>query len=273
MPVHLPHTQLEPLQLTSSSPFFCHNSSNISNLIPPLLLFLPHSATLAVPPSFRHSYCSSLIPPLLLFLPHSATLTVPPSFRHSYCSSLIPPLLLFLPHSATLKHIFYSHHSIPYFYFTTSTQQVFSIFFFPNLLPLLLPSTTTPSNTMNSYSSLSQSPGSRECSDQSFDYMFKLLIIGNSSVGKTSFLFRYCDNSFTSAFVSTVGIDFKVSNMRMLLLTMTNISFQFQPSVLINFAFSNYVTIFSPLKTFEYLLPELIYRSCLYLFIAIFIFY
>uniref|UniRef100_A0A915EBF6 Ras-related protein Rab-3 n=1 Tax=Ditylenchus dipsaci TaxID=166011 RepID=A0A915EBF6_9BILA len=46
--------------------------------------------------------------------------------------------------------------------------------------------------------------------DQNFDYMFKLLIIGNSSVGKTSFLFRYCDDSFTSAFVSTVGIDFKI---------------------------------------------------------------
>ncbi|KAI6229910.1 hypothetical protein M3Y99_01126900 [Aphelenchoides fujianensis] len=43
--------------------------------------------------------------------------------------------------------------------------------------------------------------------------MFKLLIIGNSSVGKTSFLFRYCDDSFTSAFVSTVGIDFKVKTV------------------------------------------------------------
>lgn len=49
--------------------------------------------------------------------------------------------------------------------------------------------------------------------DNSFDYMFKLLIIGNSSVGKTSFLFRYCDDSFTSAFVSTVGIDFKVKQV------------------------------------------------------------
>ncbi|VDN23261.1 unnamed protein product [Cylicostephanus goldi] len=43
--------------------------------------------------------------------------------------------------------------------------------------------------------------------------LFKLLIIGNSSVGKTSFLFRYCDDSFTSAFVSTVGIDFKVKTV------------------------------------------------------------
>ncbi|XP_063687507.1 ras-related protein Rab-3-like [Bolinopsis microptera] len=52
-----------------------------------------------------------------------------------------------------------------------------------------------------------------DANDQTFDYMFKLLIIGNSSVGKTSFLFRYCDNSFTQAFVSTVGIDFKVKTV------------------------------------------------------------
>lgn len=54
---------------------------------------------------------------------------------------------------------------------------------------------------------------SRDASDQNFDYMFKLLIIGNSSVGKTSFLFRYADDTFTSAFVSTVGIDFKVKTI------------------------------------------------------------
>nr|XP_057930497.1 ras-related protein Rab-3D-like isoform X1 [Doryrhamphus excisus] len=53
----------------------------------------------------------------------------------------------------------------------------------------------------------------RDAADQNFDYMFKLLLIGNSSVGKTSFLFRYTDNSFTSAFVSTVGIDFKVKTI------------------------------------------------------------
>lgn len=53
----------------------------------------------------------------------------------------------------------------------------------------------------------------KENPDQNFDYMFKLLIIGNSSVGKTSFLFRYADDTFTSAFVSTVGIDFKVKTV------------------------------------------------------------
>uniref|UniRef100_A0A8C5R9I5 Ras-related protein Rab-3 n=1 Tax=Leptobrachium leishanense TaxID=445787 RepID=A0A8C5R9I5_9ANUR len=55
--------------------------------------------------------------------------------------------------------------------------------------------------------------GHKDASDQNFDYMFKLLIIGNSSVGKTSFLFRYADDTFTSAFVSTVGIDFKVKTV------------------------------------------------------------
>ncbi|VDL92344.1 unnamed protein product [Schistocephalus solidus] len=49
----------------------------------------------------------------------------------------------------------------------------------------------------------------KDAADQNFDYMFKLLIIGNSSVGKTSFLVRYAEDNFTSAFVSTVGIDFK----------------------------------------------------------------
>ncbi|XP_027267388.1 LOW QUALITY PROTEIN: ras-related protein Rab-3D [Cricetulus griseus] len=53
----------------------------------------------------------------------------------------------------------------------------------------------------------------RDAADQNFDYMFKLLLIGNSSVGKTSFLFRYADDSFTPAFVSTVGIDFKVKTV------------------------------------------------------------
>lgn len=62
-------------------------------------------------------------------------------------------------------------------------------------------------------SRLQQQPSQKDAADQNFDYMFKLLIIGNSSVGKTSFLFRYADDSFTSAFVSTVGIDFKVKTV------------------------------------------------------------
>ncbi|KAK7888686.1 hypothetical protein WMY93_024246 [Mugilogobius chulae] len=67
--------------------------------------------------------------------------------------------------------------------------------------------------TLIKMASANSTYGQKEASDQNFDYMFKILIIGNSSVGKTSFLFRYADDSFTPAFVSTVGIDFKVKTI------------------------------------------------------------
>ena len=49
--------------------------------------------------------------------------------------------------------------------------------------------------------------------DPNFDYMYKILIVGNSGVGKTAFLVRYCDDVFSSTFVATVGIDFKVKSL------------------------------------------------------------
>jgi len=55
-------------------------------------------------------------------------------------------------------------------------------------------------------------PGA-EYSDMNFDCMFKILLIGNSGVGKTSFLLQYCEGKFNPAFVSTVGIDFKVKTV------------------------------------------------------------
>ncbi len=66
---------------------------------------------------------------------------------------------------------------------------------------------------MASVTDLHLQSSQKDAADQNFDYMFKLLIIGNSSVGKTCLLFRYADDSFTSAFVSTVGIDFKVKTV------------------------------------------------------------
>lgn len=39
--------------------------------------------------------------------------------------------------------------------------------------------------------------------------IMKILLIGDSSVGKSSMLSRYVDNKFSSDFITTVGIDFK----------------------------------------------------------------
>ncbi|XP_068167226.1 ras-related protein Rab-27B-like [Antennarius striatus] len=42
-----------------------------------------------------------------------------------------------------------------------------------------------------------------------YDYLIKLLALGDSGVGKTTFLHRYTDNKFNRKFTTTVGIDFK----------------------------------------------------------------
>ncbi len=42
-----------------------------------------------------------------------------------------------------------------------------------------------------------------------FDVQLKILLIGDSGVGKTSLLQRYTSDAFSSSFISTIGIDFK----------------------------------------------------------------
>lgn len=42
-----------------------------------------------------------------------------------------------------------------------------------------------------------------------YDYLIKLLALGDSGVGKTTFLYRYTDGKFAEEFISTVGIDFR----------------------------------------------------------------
>ncbi|OQS03284.1 Rab8 family GTPase [Thraustotheca clavata] len=46
-----------------------------------------------------------------------------------------------------------------------------------------------------------------------YDLLVKLLLIGDSGVGKSCLLMRYSDDSFTSSFITTIGIDFKVKTI------------------------------------------------------------
>ena len=47
-----------------------------------------------------------------------------------------------------------------------------------------------------------------------FDYLVKLLMIGDSCVGKTSLLLRFSDDTFIPSFITTIGIDFKIKTIR-----------------------------------------------------------
>ena len=46
-----------------------------------------------------------------------------------------------------------------------------------------------------------------------YDYLLKLLLIGDSGVGKSCLLLRYSDDSFTHSFITTIGIDFKIKSI------------------------------------------------------------
>lgn len=46
-----------------------------------------------------------------------------------------------------------------------------------------------------------------------YDYIYKILLIGDSGVGKSSILVRFTDNVFSNNFVSTIGVDFRVKTI------------------------------------------------------------
>lgn len=46
-----------------------------------------------------------------------------------------------------------------------------------------------------------------------YDMVFKILLIGNSSVGKSSLLLRFADDVFNESFLPTIGVDFKIRTL------------------------------------------------------------
>ena len=45
--------------------------------------------------------------------------------------------------------------------------------------------------------------------NEAIEYSFKILLLGDTSVGKTCFLKRYTEDTFQDAYLSTIGFDFK----------------------------------------------------------------
>lgn len=47
-----------------------------------------------------------------------------------------------------------------------------------------------------------------------YDYIFKILLIGDSNVGKSSLLTRFADDEYQASYLSTIGVDFKIRTVK-----------------------------------------------------------
>lgn len=46
-----------------------------------------------------------------------------------------------------------------------------------------------------------------------YDYLYKLVIVGDTGVGKSSLLMRFADNQFYENYLATIGVDFRFKTM------------------------------------------------------------
>ena len=51
-------------------------------------------------------------------------------------------------------------------------------------------------------------------SDKSPDFLFKLVLIGDTGVGKSCILLRFADDAFTESYISTIGVDFRFRTIK-----------------------------------------------------------
>lgn len=47
-----------------------------------------------------------------------------------------------------------------------------------------------------------------------YDYLLKILIIGDSGVGKSALLTRFVDQHYSEQYISTIGVDFKIRTIK-----------------------------------------------------------
>lgn len=71
---------------------------------------------------------------------------------------------------------------------------------------------------MNMTTSSELSEGSRIATDADevqYQYLYKILLVGDSGVGKSCLLIRFCDDSYPESKVCTIGVDFQVKTVEL----------------------------------------------------------
>jgi len=67
----------------------------------------------------------------------------------------------------------------------------------------------SPEETLEIRERVKKATAQGEC----FDSMFKVVLIGGSSTGKTSMLLRFSENTFIDQYLCTIGVDFKIKTL------------------------------------------------------------
>ncbi|KAJ1459689.1 ras family-domain-containing protein [Pelagophyceae sp. CCMP2097] len=56
--------------------------------------------------------------------------------------------------------------------------------------------------------------GQGAMSKRDYDHLFKLVLIGDTGVGKSCLLLRFADDAFTESYISTIGVDFRFRTVK-----------------------------------------------------------